>query len=173
MAAISRLALVLLVIDVVAFLAQGASRPARPFLAPPTTTATEGSVYNTVTVVFGRDPTHHCFLLADTPMARRVGLMGRRSLGGYTGMVFAYPADSSDSYDMRDTLLPLSIAFFTSRGTFLSSTLMTPCPAGLARCPLYSASGPFRTAIEVPAGQLPVLGVGPGTAVHVGGPCAP
>jgi uncharacterized membrane protein (UPF0127 family) len=28
---------------------------------------------------------------------------------------------------------------------------------------VYSASGPFRYAIEVPFGQLPALGIGPGT----------
>ncbi|MDQ6840332.1 MAG: DUF192 domain-containing protein [Actinomycetota bacterium] len=183
---VRRLALALLLVDVVAFLIQGANRPARPSLAPPTpvtqsavptttpstTLSAAASVTITPAVGQGR-PSTRCFLVAATPQQRARGLMGRRSLGGYEGMAFVYTADSNDSYYMRSTLFPLAIAFFSRAGLFLSSASMLPCPATATSCPQYSAAGPFRLALEVPIGQLRALGVGAGTGAHLGGPCSP
>ena len=179
---VRRVALALLVVDVVAFLVQGANKPARPTLSPPPT-ATSATTTNpspagrAVTVTITPAPGHgspssHCFLLADTPQQRAKGLMGRRILGGYEGMAFVYDADSSDSYFMRNTLLPLGIAFFSQTGMFLSSAQMPPCPDTTITCPQYSAAAPFRLALEAPVGELASQGVGAGTVAHVGGPCS-
>ncbi len=175
------MALTLLVVDVVVFLIQGANRPARPSLSsspPPThattttTNPTAAGVSVIVTPLAGhRSPSAHCYLVADTPAERARGLMGRRQLGGYEGMAFVYAADSYDSYYMRDTLLPLGIAFFSRTGMFLSSASMLPCPDTTASCPQYAAAAPFRLALEVPLGQVGVLG-GSGTVAHLGGPCS-
>ena len=179
---VRRVALTLLVVDVVAFLVQGANKPARPSLSPPST-ATSATTTNpspagravtvTITPASGHgSPSSHCFLLADTPQQRAKGLMGRRVLGGYEGMAFVYGADSSDSYFMRNTLLPLGIAFFSQTGMFLSSAQMPPCPDTTITCPQYSAAAPFRLALEAPVGELASQGVGAGTVVHIGGPCS-
>ena len=92
------------------------------------------------------------------------------SLGGYTGMAFVYTSPSFDAYYMRDTLIPLSIAFFTGSGTLVSSTTMPVCPDTVASCPIYEAAGVFRLALEVPAGKLAALGIGVGSTAHLGGP---
>ncbi|MDQ2725117.1 MAG: DUF192 domain-containing protein [Actinomycetota bacterium] len=180
---VRRVALTLLVIDVVVFVIQGANRPSRPSLSPwppttqavTTTTARPAGTAVSVTITppagHGR-PSTHCFLVADTPQERARGLMGRRNLGGYEGMAFVYPADSYDSFYMRDTPLPLGIAFFSRTGTFLSSASMPPCPDTTLSCPQYAPAAPFRLALEVPLGQLGVLGVGSGTGAHLGAPCS-
>ena len=48
---------------------------------------------------------------------------------------------------------------------------MDPCPEAEG-CPLFSARGPYRFAVEVPQGELDRLGIGEGSRLAVGGPCA-
>ena len=55
---------------------------------------------------------------------------------------------------MKDTVLPLSIAFFAGDGAFVSATDMEPCPPTAESCPLYQADGPYTDAIEVVQGDL-------------------
>jgi hypothetical protein len=75
---------------------------------------------------------------------------------------------------MKDTVLPLSIAFVASDGAFVSATDMEPCAPDVAACPVYGADGPYADALEVPQGQLGELGIGPGARVSVtGAACAP
>ncbi|MGH9059429.1 MAG: hypothetical protein ACRDZY_07965, partial [Acidimicrobiales bacterium] len=56
-------------------------------------------------------------------------------------------------------------------GVFISATDMAPCPPGRAACPQYPSPAPFTLAIEVPQGLLPSLGIGPGSTLHLDGPC--
>ena len=96
--------------------------------------------------------------------------MGVTDLGGADGMAFVYDVASNGSFWMRDTPMPLSIAFFAPDGAFLSATEMTPCLTGPdAGCARYPAGGPFTAAIELPAGQVDALGIGPGSRLDVGG----
>jgi uncharacterized membrane protein (UPF0127 family) len=115
-----------------------------------------------------------CVWLADDGEERSVGLMdvGDPDLGGKAGMVFVYAEDVQGSFWMRDTLLPLSIAFVDADGEVVSSTDMEPCPAGVTDCPTYPPAGPYRMALEVPQGELPDLGVVDGSRLVLGGDCA-
>lgn len=110
----------------------------------------------------------HCALLADRPEEHQRGLMGRTDLGRYVGMLFRFDADTSTAFYMKDTLMPLSIAWFNSEGLFVSAADMEPCPVDVG-CPTHSAAGPYRYALEVPKGGLPGLGIGPGARLVVGG----
>ena len=112
-----------------------------------------------------------CALLAATAEQRRQGLMQVTDLEGYPGMLFRFSQDSQAAFHMRDTPMPLSIAWFAADGTLVSTADMAPCPAGQADCPVYSASGPYRYALEVPQGQLPALGVVPGSKLEITGTC--
>ncbi len=49
------------------------------------------------------------------------GLMNRRSLGEREGMIFAYLSDRRMSFWMKNTLIPLSIAFLSSDGEILNA----------------------------------------------------
>ena len=115
----------------------------------------------------------HCVWIADDEASQEQGLMGvtDSELGGRAGMVFRFPAEVSTSFWMKDTPLPLSIAWFDESGAFVSSADMQPCPAGERRCPTYSAKGPYRTAIEVPLGGLEPLGLVEGSRIAIGDEC--
>jgi uncharacterized membrane protein (UPF0127 family) len=107
-----------------------------------------------------------CMLLAETEAQHNRGLMQVTdpTLGGYDGMVFRFTDDTNDQFYMRNTPMPLSIAFIASNGDVVSTTDMAPCEDRTG-CPLYSAAAPYRIAIEVAQGQLRRLGIEPGANV--------
>ena len=95
--------------------------------------------------------------VANTPAKRERGLMGRQSLASDAGMVFVFPKDSKDAFWMKDTLIPLSIAFYDDRGRIVSLLDMEPCRA--QPCPLYSPGAAYRGALEVNRGAFDRWGV--------------
>lgn len=103
----------------------------------------------------------YCLLLAATEAQRQRGLMQvtDASLGGHPGMLFQFDEDETGGFWMKDTLLPLSIAFIRADGAVVSSTDMEPCPSGTKDCPTYPARGPYRYAVEVPKGRLASIGL--------------
>ena len=94
-------------------------------------------------------------LLADTAEERSQGLSGKEDLGGYDGMLFEFPSDTQGGFWMKDTLIPLTIAFFDADGRVVDFFDMEPCPPETARCPSYTPDSPYRRALEVPKGDLP------------------
>jgi uncharacterized membrane protein (UPF0127 family) len=110
-----------------------------------------------------------CLWLADTSARRAQGLMGVTDLGGADGMLFTWPEPSTGSFWMRDTPMPLSIAFFAEDGTFVSAADMTPClaPVPDAECARYPAAGSYTAAVEVPLGTLDEFAIGPGSRLEV------
>jgi uncharacterized membrane protein (UPF0127 family) len=105
----------------------------------------------------GRPVTVRLEVAAD-PAARARGLMGRTEVPEGTGMVFLYPGDVAEAYWMKNTLVPLSIAFVAADGRVVSVAEMTPCTAD--PCPSYPPAGPYRYAVELPAGAFEAAGVG-------------
>lgn len=98
-----------------------------------------------------------CLWLAETEDQRRQGLMGVTDLGPADGMAFVYPRPRTGNFWMKDTVLPLSIAFFGSDGGFLSSFDMEPCTT--SPCPLYRTARDFVVAIETVQGRLAADGL--------------
>ncbi len=131
----------------------------------------------TVTVVDAQGVTRtFCLLLADTDALRERGLMFVEdpALGGYDGMFFFYEQDDRNGYWMKNTRLPLSIAYLAADGSTVSMTDMAPCPDDAGSCPTYPAGGPYRYTIEVPEGGFDRLGISAGSKVTVGArACAP
>ena len=113
-----------------------------------------------------------CALLAEDDDERAQGLMEQEDLRGYDGMLFAFEEPTTSSFYMRNTPLPLSIAFFAEDGELVSTADMEPCE-DREGCPLYGAEGPYVHALEVEQGDLPSLGVRPGAVLEVGGACPP
>ncbi len=130
-----------------------------------------------VRIVEGPDgePIIICVLVADTPAQRARGLMEVTDLGGYDGMLFRFETESATGFWMKDTVLPLSIAYLDADGAVVSTADMDPCPEGTARCPGYPADAPYRMALEVEQGGLAPLGLTEdGSArLEVTGPCSP
>ena len=88
--------------------------------------------------------------MADTPALRARGLMGVTGLGTLDGMLFVWPDDVAGGFWMKDTLIPLDIAFFAADGLLVDLISMVPCEED--PCPSYRPSGPYRWAIEVETG---------------------
>ena len=117
----------------------------------------------------GRPVTVRLEVAAD-PAARARGLMGRTEVPEGTGMVFLYPRDVAEAYWMKNTLVPLSIAFVAADGRVVSVAEMTPCTAD--PCPSYPPAGRYRDAVELPAGAFEAAGVGAGDKVVPTDPAA-
>ena len=64
--------------------------------------------------------------LAHTAEARQTGLMHRESLAEQRGMVFVFTYQARHCMWMRDTLIPLSVAFLDEAGTILNIADMAP-----------------------------------------------
>jgi hypothetical protein len=113
-----------------------------------------------------------CMMEATSEAQQARGLMTVRdtTLGGYDGMLFVFPGDIKGGFWMRNTPMPLSIAYVDGDGRLVSSTDMAPC-GDTDSCPTYSARRPYRMAIEVPQGHLVRLGLGPSAKLEVGGAC--
>lgn len=98
--------------------------------------------------------------LAATPQARQRGLMGRTWLAPDSGMLFVFEAPGRQCFWMRDTVLPLSIAFIDDAGRVIQLTEMQPrtdtlhCPPTEVRYALEIAQGSFLRARLAPGTQL-------------------
>ena len=86
--------------------------------------------------------------------------------GDVDGMIFVFDRDVNNRFFMRDTLVPLDIAFYSAEGVLVDLFRMEPCEA--EPCPRYQPAGVYRYALERPAGTLvgvvsasDVLDVGP------------
>jgi uncharacterized membrane protein (UPF0127 family) len=108
--------------------------------------------------------------VAADPSSRARGLMGRTEVPEGTGMVFLYPADVTEAFWMKNTLVPLSIAFVAADGRVVSVAEMTPCRTD--PCPTYAPAGPYRYAVELAGGSFGAAGVGPGAEVVPEDPAA-
>ncbi len=64
--------------------------------------------------------------VAKTPEERSRGLRGRRQLGKDEGMLFIFEAEDYHGFWMKDTFLPLSIAFIDREGKIVWITDMKP-----------------------------------------------
>lgn len=125
-----------------------------------------------VEVVAGEETFDGCMLLAETRAEQRRGLMETTDLGGYDGMLFDFGEERPLSFWMRNTPMPLSIAFYGADGSFVSSADMAPC-GDHDDCPLTPSAGPARYAVEVPQGELERFGLVAGSRLARGGPCRP
>lgn len=123
----------------------------------------------TVTTADGRN-VELCLLLAATNEARERGLMfvTDPALGGYDGMLFQFDQESTGGFWMKNTRLPLSIAYLDADGAIVSTADMEPCPDETEQCPGYPPSSPYRSALEVVQGRLDDLGITDGARVAVG-----
>lgn len=178
---LSRAAWTLVALGVFGFLIVGADRPANPYLLPPDGRLSAQGLPGfatarlVVTAGYGLhapSASRTCALVANKPQQQSVGLMGQTSLHGFTGMAFVFPSPTDTPFYMKNTLIPLTVAWFGTDGAFLVSVDMKPCPTTETICPTYGPGVPYQLALEVPQGGLASLGIGPGSVLHLGGSCS-
>jgi len=115
-----------------------------------------------------RTPEHGITLkveLARTPAQLHTGLGGRKTLAPNAGMAFLFGSDIRGQFWMKNTSIPLSIAFWGKGGKILRILDMAPCFAD--PCRVYDPKVAFRGALEVNRGAFRRLGVRPGAVVTI------
>lgn len=98
--------------------------------------------------------------VALTPEQRSLGLMYRFSLPADHGMLFVFPEPQPLGFWMRNTYIPLSIAFIAADGRIVNITDMAPRDESS-----YPSNGPALYALEMRKGWFAEKGVGPGVRV--------
>jgi uncharacterized protein len=101
--------------------------------------------------------------VADTDSARLKGLMHRQELQQGKGMLFVFPWQDAQSFWMRDTHIPLDIAFIDARGKILNIASGEP----RSETPIKSVS-PAMYVLEVPKGWFSLRRLEPGSIVSFG-----
>ncbi|MGI8540855.1 MAG: DUF192 domain-containing protein [Rubrobacteraceae bacterium] len=99
---------------------------------------------------------------AENDADRAQGLMYRESLGEECGMVFVFDEEQTLSFLMRNTLVPLSIAYIDSEGSIVSIHDMEPLDETSVR-----SEGPAQYALEVNQGFFEERGVEVGDMVEL------
>jgi uncharacterized membrane protein (UPF0127 family) len=90
--------------------------------------------------------------IADNDKAWQKGLMGVRTLPRDQGMAFDFGHQVNLGFWMKDTLIPLDIAFADAQGAVVDVQHMVPCTAD--PCPIYYAAQPYALAVETASGVL-------------------
>jgi uncharacterized membrane protein (UPF0127 family) len=102
--------------------------------------------------------------IADNPFERARGLMYRTALGEDRGMLFVYPEEQELSFWMKNTLIPLSIAYIDSEGRIVDILDMKPLDD---KPPHYVSSEPVQYALEVNQGFFEKRGAKVGDRVEL------
>jgi uncharacterized protein len=103
--------------------------------------------------------------VADDDAERERGLMERTELDPDAGMIFVYPNNVTGGFWMKNTLIPLSIAFYAGDGRIVKILDMEPCRED--PCPLYDPGVPYRGALEVNQGAFDRWNVAEGDRVRL------
>jgi uncharacterized protein len=103
--------------------------------------------------------------VADAPNEHRQGLMGVEHLPTDEGMAFVFDEPTQTSFWMKDTLIPLSIAFIDEGGVIVGVREMRPCEAD--PCPTYGVGRPYVLAVEANRGWFADHGIGPGDRANL------
>jgi uncharacterized protein len=99
--------------------------------------------------------------IADTPQASENGLMFRDSLPADRGMLFIFEQPRKASFWMRNTKIPLSIAYIDSTGKILEIKSMNP----LDETVVPSSSDQVAYALEANQGWFARHGISSGAIV--------
>ena len=103
--------------------------------------------------------------IAETPEQITQGLMYRTCVGARSGMAFIFFEEADGAFWMKNTLTPLSIAFFDRDGTILKILDMEPCEAD--PCELYDPDVSYFGALEVEQGKFAEWQITEGDDIHI------
>ena len=95
--------------------------------------------------------------VARTPLQTQTGLMFRRQMAAHEGMLFVFDKLAPRCFWMKNTLLPLSIAFIADDGRIVNIADMQP-QSEQSHC----ADQPVRFALEMNQGWFAKRGIQPG-----------
>jgi uncharacterized membrane protein (UPF0127 family) len=99
--------------------------------------------------------------VANTFDTRATGLMFRKSLAANEGMLFVFPEIESHCMWMKNTLVPLSVAFIDAAGRIVSISDMQP-QTETSHC----AARPAKYALEMSRGWFAAKGLKAGIQIR-------
>ena len=99
-------------------------------------------------------------MVASTPSQRQTGLMYRKDMAQHEGMLFIFEQPTQQCFWMRNTLLPLAIAFIADDGTVVNTDEMKP-QTDDSHC----SAKPVRYVLEMNQGWFDKKGVKPGAKI--------
>jgi len=99
---------------------------------------------------------------ACTPRQRDIGMMYRRSLKADEGMLFVFPHDEVLAFYMKNTCVPLSIAFIKANGVIANITHMEAYSLET-----HHSRTECRFALEMPLGWFSGNGIAEGSKVII------
>ncbi|PRC94891.1 DUF192 domain-containing protein [Solimicrobium silvestre] len=100
--------------------------------------------------------------IASTEEQRETGLMNRKEMGQNNGMLFVFDRPAGYCMWMKNTLLPLSVAFMDNEGVILNIEEMLP-QTETNHCTVK----PARYALEMNAEWFKRKNIKPGTKIDV------
>ncbi len=95
--------------------------------------------------------------VAATDQNRQIGLMNRKTMPAQRGMLFVFNHENTHCMWMRNTFLPLSVAFMDASGTIINIEDMQPQTEDN-----HCARRPARYALEMNLGWFAQRGIKPG-----------
>lgn len=95
--------------------------------------------------------------LARTPEQRMIGLMFRDKLGINDGMLFVFEEPATQCFWMKNTLIPLSVAYISNDGKVVNIADMAP-----KSLQPHCSVEPVRFALEMNQGWFAKRGIKPG-----------
>jgi uncharacterized membrane protein (UPF0127 family) len=98
--------------------------------------------------------------VANTMGSRSQGLMQRKSMAEGAGMVFLFDEPAAHCMWMKNTLIPLSVAFIDERGEIVNIADMQPLDETT-----HCAVRPVRYALEMNQGWFKKSGISPGMPI--------
>lgn len=100
--------------------------------------------------------------VARTPRQRRLGLMHRSELPAGRGMLFVFEREQPLSFWMKNTLIPLDIAYIAADGRIVDIQQMMPLSLQG-----HPSAAPARFALEVQQGWFEAQGIAVGDRVAI------
>jgi uncharacterized protein len=97
-------------------------------------------------------------MVAQTPEQLSTGLMFRKTMGTNDGMLFVFDEPSQQCFWMKNTLLPLSIAFIDDTGTVANIDDMKPQTLSS-----HCSTRPVRFVLEMNVGWFDKRGIKAGS----------
>jgi uncharacterized membrane protein (UPF0127 family) len=98
--------------------------------------------------------------VARTPQQQQIGMMMRTQMAQHEGMLFVFDDVAPRCFWMKNTLLPLSIAFIADDGTIVNTADMEP-RSEKSHC----SAQPVRFALEMNLGWFAKRGIKPGAKI--------
>ncbi len=102
--------------------------------------------------------------VAQTPQEHAIGLMGREAMATNAGMLFIFPKSSKQCFWMKNTLIPLQIAFIADDGSVVNLDEMLPQTENS-----HCSTQPVRYVLEMNTGWFTKHGIKAGFRI-AGGP---